>query len=181
MAQPCQWAAARSINSFLPKKQKVRLNAPPKTCGWIWFTHELLSSRAYRSLSGNAYRALSCIACEHMSHAGLENGRLKVTYDDFVTYGIRRNAIKGAIDELVASGLVAIARPGRHSHGEDRGIATEFRLTWLPVGTPEDFQWPTNQWKNFSPSTDSVTVSSIDSVTRPRRGQPSLKRRFSSV
>jgi hypothetical protein len=60
-------AMMRSKNSFLPKKQKSRLNAPPRRLGfdeppkgggWIWLTRELLESKAFRSLSLNACRAL---------------------------------------------------------------------------------------------------------------------------
>ncbi len=179
----------RSKNSFLPKKQKSRLNAPPRRLGfdeppkgggWIWLTRELLESKAFRSLSLNACRALFRIACEHLNHAGLDNGRLKVTYNDFVAYGIRRHSIKVAIAELVRSGLVAIAQPGRHVHGEDRGAPTEFRLTWLPVGTETDFQPATNQWKNFSSSDATDTGSSDATDTRPRGGRQSLNGRFSS-
>jgi hypothetical protein len=171
----------RSLNSFLPRKQKKRLNEPPANTPWIWITRELLESSAYRSLSGNACHALARIACEHMNHAGLDNGRLKVTYNDFVAYGIRRNAIKRTIGELVASGFVAIAKQGRLRYGEDSGTATEFRLTWLPVGTEADFQPATNQWKNFSPGTVNVTGPGTVNVTGERNAtRQTAKRKIKS-
>jgi hypothetical protein len=86
-----------------------------------------------------------------MNHAGLENGRLEVTYLDFEAYGCRPMSIKKAIEELVAAGLIEIARRGRRCYGQDHGAPTEYRLTWLPVGTETDFQPATNQWKAAKP------------------------------
>jgi hypothetical protein len=69
---------------FLPLKLRKKLNAPPANQPWGWFSFELLESAAMRSLSVNGRRVLDRIRLEHMAHAGLENGRLKVTWDDFV-------------------------------------------------------------------------------------------------
>ena len=159
----------RSRNTFLPSKQKKQLNAPPKKEPWVWITRELLASDAFRLLSHPARQVLFRIVIEHMNHAGLENGRLKVTHLDFGAYGCRYPSIKTAIDELVAAGLIEIARPGRKCHGQAHGAPAEYRLTWLPVGTETDFQPPTNRWKaakpkrawkNFFSSNDLYPVSS---------------------
>jgi hypothetical protein len=179
----------RSRNTFLPPKQKERLNAPPKNEPWAWITKDLLGSDAFRSLSVTAYRVLFRIVIEHMNHAGLENGRLKVTYLDFEAYGCRLMSIKKAIDELVAAGLIEIGRRGRRCHGQDHGAPTEYRLTWLPVGTVADFQPATNRWKAAKPkqarkifpllavcgvvsTSDLHSVSTSDLHSRPR-GEPS--------
>jgi len=141
----------RSRNTFLPPKQKARLNAPPEKEPWVWLTQELLSSDAFRSLSITAYRVLFRLIIEHTKHAGLENGRLKVTYYDFECYGCRLKSIKKAIEELVAAGLIQVTTQGRRCHGQDHGSPSEYRLTWLPVGTESDFQPATNGWKAAKP------------------------------
>jgi hypothetical protein len=143
---------ARSVNSFLPRKQKKRLNAPPKNQPWCWETLEFLQSGAMRVMSINGRRVLDRIKIEHMNHAGLENGRLKVTWDDFVKFGITRRLIGAAITEVIALGIVAITQPGRRVSGEDHGDPTQYRLTFLPTGTPENHKPATNEWKRFDDS-----------------------------
>jgi hypothetical protein len=135
---------------FLPLKTKKRLNAPPANQPWGWFSFELLESAAMRSLSVNGRRALDRIRLEHMTHAGLENGRLKVTWNDFVKFGIGRRFIPGALAEVIVAGIVAITQPGRKACGKDQGDPTQYRLTYLPVAEPGDFRPPTNEWKRFS-------------------------------
>jgi hypothetical protein len=68
---------------FLPLKLRKKLNAPPANQPWGWFSFELLESAAMRSLSVNGRRVLDRIRLEHMAHAGLENGRLKVNVGRF--------------------------------------------------------------------------------------------------
>jgi hypothetical protein len=135
---------------FLPLKIRKRLNAPPANQPWGWFSFELLESAAMRSLSVNGRRVLDRIRLEHMAHSGLENGRLKVTWDDFVKFGVGRRFIAGALAEVIVAGIVAITQPGRKAWGRDPGDPTQYRLTYLPVAEPGDFQPPTNEWKSFS-------------------------------
>jgi hypothetical protein len=135
---------------FLPLKLRKKLNSPPANQPWGWFSFELLESAAMRSLSVNGRRVLDRIQLEHMAHAGLENGRLKVTWDDFVKFGVGRRFIGGALAEVIVAGIVAITQPGRKAWGRDRGDPTQYRLTYLPVAEPGDFWPPTNEWKSFS-------------------------------
>jgi hypothetical protein len=184
-----QGALMRSRNTFLPLKQRRRLNAPPKNEPWSWMTRELLASDAFRLLSNAARQVLFRIIIEHLNHAGFENGRLKVTHLDFGAYGCRYPSIKGAINELVAAGLVDVAREGRRCHGEDHGAPAEYRLTWLPTGTEMDFRPATNRWKSPKPkrarkiifsSNENVTVSSNENVSRARVKQAKPRLVFSS-
>jgi hypothetical protein len=135
---------------FLPLKLRKKLNAPPANQPWGWFSFELLESAAMRSLSVNGRRVLDRIRLEHMAHAGLENGRLKVTWLDFEKFGVGRRFIPGALAEVIAAGIVAITQPGRKAWGRDQGDPTQYRLTYLPVAEPGDFRSPTNEWKSFS-------------------------------
>jgi hypothetical protein len=138
---------------FVTHRFKSKLNAPPIGQPWIWMSHELLESGAYRCLSIHGIRALNRIQIEHMAHGGLENGRLKVTWNDFVKYGIGRRYVAFAITEITAMGIVAIERRGRKFHGEDRGDPTQYRLTYLPVSEPANMYPATNEWKRFGTST----------------------------
>lgn len=134
---------------FLPRASKAKLNAPPAGQPWSWMTLEMMNSDAFRSLSINARRVLDRIQIEHGQHRGLENGRLKVTWNNFVKFGVGRRFIKRALGDLLAAGLIAIVQPGRRPRGQDRGDPTQYRLTYLPVAEPNDFFPPTNEWKNF--------------------------------
>jgi hypothetical protein len=65
---------------------------------------EMLGSPAYRVLSRAAHQVLARIEIEHAHHGGAENGKLPVTYDHFVEYGLHRHAVGPAIRELVSLG-----------------------------------------------------------------------------
>jgi hypothetical protein len=134
---------------FLPLRTKTRLNAPPASQPWGWFSFELLESGAMRSLSVNGRRVLDRIRIEHMAHGGLENGRLKVTWLDFKKYGVSARLIGRSVAEAVAVGIVAIEHPGRRLHGEDMGAPTQYRLTYLPVADAGSFCPATNEWRRF--------------------------------
>jgi hypothetical protein len=69
---------------------------------WAARSIEMLESPAYRILGLSAHRALSRIEVELAHHGGQDNGKLPVTFDDFVEYGIRRQSIGPALDELEA-------------------------------------------------------------------------------
>jgi hypothetical protein len=131
-------------------------------------TREMLGSGALRALSRDARLALDRIMIEHMSQGGCENGRLKVTWRDFEAYGIRRGGIAKAIAELVAVGLITVEKSGRRRQSaEDIGEAAEYRLAWLPVGTPVNIVYPANQWKRFGE--DVVAAKQAVSAVCPKR------------
>src|SRR5262245_36039997 len=75
----------------------VRLNRPPEGVSWSWLTADMLSSPAWRALTGNAMKIVMRILLEHLRHGGIENGKLPVTYSDFVKFGVRRNSVREAI------------------------------------------------------------------------------------
>ncbi|KZK76156.1 hypothetical protein PsAD46_05413 [Pseudovibrio sp. Ad46] len=121
-------------------RNKGPKNKPPEG-DWIWVTGELLESETYRSLSINARKVLDRLKIEHIAHGGKENGKRKVTHLQFAEYGVGRNRIADAIDELAYVGLIAVNR-GRA--GKGTGHPNEFRLTWIGdwEGNPA-----TNEWK----------------------------------
>lgn len=113
---------------------------------FVPMVRSLLESEALAALSLAARRCLDRLLIEHMLHAGKENGRLKVTYQDFADFGIRRASIAGALREIEATGFVEAVERGRGGNREYRK-ATVYRLTFLP--TPDADR--TDDWRKFEP------------------------------
>jgi hypothetical protein len=124
-----------------PKSYRRRLSIDGP---WVPRSKELLESPAYQVLSRAAHQALSRIEIEHMMHGGFENGKLPVTYDQFVAYGLHRRSIAPALRELEAVRLVEVTERGSSGNGESRR-PNKFRLTYLNVGRAD----PTNEWRHI--------------------------------
>jgi len=73
---------------------------------------QLVESSAMRVLSLAAHQALMRIEVEHMSHGGVENGKLPVTYRQLEKWGVRRHSVASGVRELVALGIIEITRRG---------------------------------------------------------------------
>ncbi|MGC1358636.1 MAG: hypothetical protein WA851_23095 [Xanthobacteraceae bacterium] len=91
-------------------------------------------------MSLSARRLLDRLEIEHAAHGGAENGKLPVTYDDFVRYGIHRHAIGPAIREAVALGFLKIRQSGRAGNADFRR-PNSFELTYLStqIGPTDDW------------------------------------------
>jgi hypothetical protein len=104
----------------------------------------MLESPAYRVLSLSARRVLDRIEIELAHHAGRDNGRLAVTYEHFVEYGVRRHSINAALHELSALGFIEVTEQGVAGNAEHRA-PNRFRLTYRPDGRT----LPTNEWRRI--------------------------------
>jgi hypothetical protein len=105
---------------------------------------EMQESPAYRVLRLSAHRALSRIEVELRHHGGEDNGELVVTYANFAAYGIHRNAIGPALDELEALGFIAITQKGKMAKAAEYRRPNKYRLTTYPELTgvgPEGCRW----------------------------------------
>ena len=98
------------------------------------------NSPAWRCLDGNDKLILERLEEEHLSHGGRENGKLKVTYSNFVDAGVRRAAISTCLAKVEALGFVGCTDHGRASRSEFRFPAS-YRLTYLPGNTPQTHDW----------------------------------------
>jgi hypothetical protein len=87
-------------------------------------------------------RILARLEIELYQHGGEGNGKLIVTYDQLVEYGIDRDAIAPAIRELVALGFIEVTEHGRAGAGSWHE-PNRFRLTFRPVGRAR----PTHEWQ----------------------------------
>lgn len=99
---------------------------------WISYPRSMLESAAFRVLSHAAMRVMHRIEIEHLSHGAAENGRLVVTFDQFVEWGIDRKAIAPAIRELSVLGFLEVTEMGCAGNENDRR-AHRFRLTYVNV------------------------------------------------
>jgi hypothetical protein len=120
---------------------------------WFWRSPEMLLSPAWRELSLSARRLLDRLSIEFMAHAGKDNGRLPVTYEQFVEYGIDRHAIAPAIRETEALGFIEVTQRGKPSPGELR-FPNYFRLTDRKTKAGD----PTDDWKRIKTKEDAHIV-----------------------
>ena len=135
---------------------------------------EMLESPAWRTLSLSARRLLDRIEIEHAHHGGTDNGKLPVTYDDFVAYGIDRHAIAPAMRETVALGFLEITREGRAGNAEWR-LSNLFRLTYRPAkGTHGD---GTHEWRKIATIEQAELVAkAARKAANPSRARAHLSR-----
>jgi hypothetical protein len=99
---------------------------------WAARSIEMLESPAYRTLSLSAHRALARIEIELAHHGGNDNGKLPVTFDDFVQYGVRRHSIGSSLDELETLGFIKITQHGKMSKGAEYRRPNLFLLATRP-------------------------------------------------
>jgi len=107
---------------------------------FIAHRREMRLSVGWKFLTGNDKLALERIEEEHMAHAGRENGRLHVTYSDFVAAGLRRAAVSTCLARLQALGFIECVDHGRASKAEFRFPAS-YRLTYVQGNIPATDEW----------------------------------------
>jgi hypothetical protein len=148
---------------------------------WIAYPRSMLESPAFRVLSHAAMRVMHRIEIEHMAHGGAENGKLIVTYDQLVEWGVDRKAIAPAIRELTALGFLEVTEPGSAGN-ENHRRAHRFRLTYVNVKSREQ---PTNEWKRIDTiEVAKHTVAAVKRETSPRArdlGKRSWRARMKSA
>jgi hypothetical protein len=131
-----------------------KLNGPPEGSSWVWFTAEMLESPAWRALTGNALKLIMRIALEHMKHGGKDNGKLPVTYSDFVAYGVRRNAVNEALEIASQLGFVRRREGGMVPWAGGIRATSKYELTSMSVGGAP----PRNDWTRVGTDADARTT-----------------------
>jgi len=127
---------------------------------------EMLESPAMRVASLSAHRVISRIEIEFGHHGGTGNGKLPVTYADFVHYGIDRHAIAPAIREATALGLIEVTERGRAGNAEFRSPSL-YRLTFRDT----DRDAPTHEWRRIK----SIKEAQAIAHTARSAGNPNRK------
>lgn len=158
---------------------KRNRNKPPSDEPWSWRTAAMIESPAWKALPDGSRTVVERIEIEHMRHAGTENGRLPVTYDDFETYGVRRKSIRFYIAVAVALGLIDVTEEGHAGAGDTRRAA-RYALTWIDRhdGAPRS-----NRWKVFETIADAekAVVTVRESFQRAARRPPPRRRELKLV
>lgn len=123
---------------------KKHTNPPRDQGGWMALTLDMLESAAYRTLSPNGRKCWDRLTLEHVAHGGRENGRLIVTHEQFIDYGVTGEYVADGLDELAYKGLIKMQR-GKAGNGTAH--PTVFTLTFMGTydGAPA-----TNEWKRFT-------------------------------
>jgi hypothetical protein len=108
---------------------------------------EFLESPALRILSRAAHLALMRIELELRNHGGRDNGKLPVTEQNFVAFGIHQDAVAPALRELAALSIIRITVRGRGGNAEYRR-PNRFLLNYL-CGAVDTRNEITNKWKRI--------------------------------
>lgn len=139
-------------------------NAPPKGESWIWYTHHMLASPAWKAMTSNAHRVLDRACLEWMNHAGTQNGELAISYDEFMLAGCpSRNAVAEGIRVAEALGFIDVTYRGRRAIGGLR-FASTYGLTWLDRA---DRTSRTNRWKRIATLEEAMEIAAR--AARPAR------------
>ena len=130
----------------------------------------MMESPAYRVLSLSAHRVLDRVCIELAHHGGNDNGKLPVTYQDFMAYGIDRHAIAPAIRELVALRFLEVTQAGRPGAGDSRW-PNLCRIPWINCKSNTQ---PTHEWRQFKTLEDAhgIATAARKASARPRRKHP---------
>ena len=119
---------------------------------------ELMESFALRVLSRAAHLALLRIEIELRRHAGHGNGKLIVTKQQFVEFGIHPRMLAAALRELDALGIIIITEHGRGGNAE-YCKPNRFRLNFM-CGAIDDTEPFTDPWKRFKTIEEAKKVAS---------------------
>jgi hypothetical protein len=126
----------------------------------------MLESPAYRQLSQAAHRIISRIEIELAHHGGNDNGKLPVTYGDFIEYGVHRHSIAPAIREAVALGFIEVTKRGRGGNAESREPSL-YRLTFAHDRNSRQSP-PTHDWRRIkTPEQAAVAAESARAASSP--------------
>jgi hypothetical protein len=142
---------------------RARRNAYMQDTPFCQIPLTLLGSDHFKLLTHAALKVFHRILIEYMKHAGQDNGRLIVTYNDFIAYGVRKSSINHAIKLLETAGFIRVER-GAFRGKEKR--PSKFALTFYGV----DHLPPTNDWKKVDPRLVAETAK-VHKKTRGRSGK----------
>jgi len=140
---------------------------------------EMLESPAWRTLSLSARRIIERIEIELANHGGNDNGRLPVTYQDFVDHGIHLAAVAPAIREAEALGFIRITERGRGGNAEFRS-PNLFLLTFA-YGRGSRSKEPVHDWRRIKTMSDAQAFASVARRAKKIRRAPPPPRDIDST
>ena len=128
---------------------------------------EMLQSPAYRALSLSAHRLISRIEIELANHGGNDNGRLPVTKQDFIDYGISPRLIPPAKREAEALGFIRETIRGSGGNAEHRHPSCFF-LTFAH-GRDSRADPPTHDWRKIKTIEEAETIADAARKAKDQR------------
>jgi hypothetical protein len=134
---------------------------------------EMIDAPPFRVLSLSARRILDRLEIELGAHAGRDNGRLPVTFADFVKYGVERHAVAPAMREVEALGFAQVMQRGRAGNAGHR-TPNLFRMTYRPT----DAQGATDEWRQIKSIEEAKAraVAARKPIRRKPRNKPKEKK-----
>jgi hypothetical protein len=126
---------------------------------------QMLESPAYRALSRSGHMVISRIEIELAAHGGNDNGRLPVTVEDFVHYGMHRTSVAPAIREVEALGFIRVTERGCGGNAEHRS-PNKFFLTYAQSRDSRRHP-PTDEWRRIG------TLEEANEIARAARANKS--------
>src|SRR6516164_6311159 len=103
---------------------------------YIRHTIELIRSPAMRVLSRAGHKLLMYAESELARHSGKDNGKIPITKEGLMDFGLYRNGVAAAFREVHALGLGEV-KHGRGGNAESRR-PNFIRLTYLPSGANKE-------------------------------------------
>ena len=126
----------------------------------------LLESAAFSVLNLAEHKMLLRIEIEAGRHAGNDNGKWPVTFEQFEDCGIRRALIAGSRRALVALGIV-VYRPGIAASSFDQRRPNLFGLTYRHVNSEP----PVNTWRKIKDVDEAERIADEARCTKDDGGQ----------
>lgn len=123
---------------FIKRRSKISGQWSPRPI-------EMLESPAWRALSLSGHRIVDRIAIELAHHGGNDNGRLPVTFEDFIAYGVHHDAVAPAIREAEALGFIRVTERGRGGNAEYK----QPNLFFLTFANSRSGLVPTDDWRKI--------------------------------
>ena len=127
---------------------------------------EMLESPAYRTLSLSAHRVISRIEIELARHGGHDNGRLPVTKQAFIAFGVHNDAVAPAIREAEALGFIRVTERGRGGNSEHRK-PNLFRVTFAH-GRNSQSEPPMHDWRRIKTIEEAIAVARAARAAKSR-------------
>jgi hypothetical protein len=138
---------------------------------WASHVRSMIESPAWSVLSLSARRLLDRLEIELLSHGARDNGRLPLTFDDLVEFGIHRASIAPAQREVEALGFAVITRRG---HGGKSGSRQPnlWRITYLNgIGSE-----PTHEWRKLGTYDEARKIARVARLNKSKHAVEKGKR-----
>jgi hypothetical protein len=135
--------------------------------------------RSKTDQEGLGRRVVDRIEIELARHGGNDNGRLPVTFEDFIEYGIHHNAIAPAVRETQALGFIRVTDRGRGGNADFRQ-PNRFFLTFAH-GRDSRANPPTHDWRRIKSLDEAMEIARAARDSKNSRAVQFAERRIAKT